>query len=331
MKPAKLSTMEELTDTSKTCVDKILDDDWNARDSIDMSYKLKGDSSKGENFLKLNGSFKVSSADDDLEFNWSDNIEIRTNVAGKNMKGKLKGGRFMEHYDLGMRDWKVKFKGEDKTIWMNPYFRWGATTSLTNMAFNLGLASYWCKNFDSRAQLNYNPLDKADDNSAWSICSRKRLNKGKFWMEWLGGFNMAKFKEIKMKQLRMGWNEKQWGLVLQANTIQPLMGGCPIKDSLSLGAVWRNSKIGALVARVQHFMDDRPVAFEFGMARNVNDKLRVKGKVDQDWNLNLFGSYSCCSAYTTEASLMTNLRNSEKVSGIMDLPVKLGLKVKINK
>lgn len=330
-KPTKLSTMEEISDMRKGCVNKILDDDYGAGDVVSVAYKVKGDSSEGENFMKLNGSLKMSSPDDDIEFKWTDNVEMRTVLSGYSMKGKIKNGRFLEHYDLGVKDWTVNLRGKEETMWFNPYFRWGASTSLTNIAFSVGLASYLCKHVDSRNQINYNPLDNTDGNSAWSMCSRNRFTKGNFWLDSVKGFNFAKIKETQIKHLRLGWSKDNLSLILQGNNIRPFLGGNPIKDSLSLGAVWKHASIGAMVARFKHFMNGKPLAFEFGMLRRVNDKVTVKGKVDQDWNLNVFGSLKCCDSITSELSVMTNLLNSGKVTGLMDLPFKVGLKVKVNK
>ena len=175
-------------------------------------------------------------------------------------------------------------------------------------------------------------MNATDGNSAWSLCNRTRLNKGKFWLEYCGGFNMAKFTEITMKTLKLGWNESNWGVVLQGNTIQPFQGGCPLKDSVSLGVHYTNSSVGTLVARFKHFMDGRPLAFAFGVERKVKDCVTVKAKVDQAWNLSLNGKMSCAkTGITFEPNLMTNLADSDKVSGLMDLPVRFGLKMKMNR
>jgi hypothetical protein len=324
--------MEELCDLKKTTVCRILDDDYSAKDSVEGSYKLKGDSSKGENFIKYNNSCSVSSEDGAFTFGYNDNIEIRTNMFNKNLKAKLKGGRFTEHWDLGIKEWNTTWRGEPQTVWLNPYFRWGGTTSLTNLGFHIGLATYMCKYANSRCQLNYNSMDATDGNSAWSMCKRTRLNKGNFWMEYCGGFNLAKFTEITMKTLKFGYNDKNWGVVVQGNTIQPFQGGCPLKDSVSFGAHYTNSSVGTLVARFKHFMDGRALAFDFGIERKIKDCMTFKAKVDQAWTLSLNGKMNCSkTGMTFEPNLMTNLADSDKVSGLMDLPVRFGLKVKMNK
>ena len=329
--PTKLSTMEELCDMQKSCVNKILDDDFNARDILEGNYKIVGDSSKGENFVKLGNSMNMKTTDGSLQFKYNDNIEVRTKFWGMAMKAKLKNGRFFEHYDFGMKQWNMRFRNQDKTFWFNPYLRYSAATNLTNFTWHLGVATQLCPNFSERVQLNYNPQDAVDGNSAWSVCSRKKLVWNKFWMNTCGGFNMAKFMEASMRNLRIGWNESNWALVMEANNVMPFAGGFPVKDSLSFGACWNQKGVGSVVGRVKHFMDDRPMGFEFGFAKKVNDKVNVKAKVDQDWNMNLFGKVDMCNKTTLETSLMTNLADSEKVCGLFDLPVKVGFKVKMNK
>jgi hypothetical protein len=324
--------MEELCDLRKSTVHKILDDDYTSKDSVEGSLKLVGNSEKGENFMKYNNSFNVSTSDGAFAFKYSDNVEVRTNLFGKNLKGKIKNGRFTEHWDLGLREWNTTFRGESKTVWFNPYFRWGATTSLTNVAFHLGLQTYWCPHFNERLRLNYNPVNAVDGNSAWSLCSRKRFTYGKFWADGCGGFNFGKFTEFTLKKLRMGYNESNWGVTLQANTIQPFQGGCPLKDSVSLGASYTHKSLGTLAARVKHFMDERAMAFNVGLQRKVKDCATVKLKVDQDMNLNVNAKMSCSkSGLSFEPNLMTNLTDSDKVSGVLDLPIKFGLKVKLSR
>ena len=329
-RPLKLSTQEELCDLRKSCVEKVLDDDYNPRDSLDASIKVKG-SHPDETFLKVNTSLAARTADGSMEFKHSDNLEFRANMFGLNMKGKVKGNKFLEHYDLGLKQWNVNCRGTERTLWFNPYFRWSSSTSLTNMGFNLGAVSYWCKHMTTRTQLNYNPTSAVEGKSAWSVCSRKQLTKGKFWMDYCGGFNLAALRDISMKKLRMGWNEQNWGLTMQLNKVSPFKGGCPVKDSVWVGGVWRNASLGALVGRVKYFLDDRPMGCEVGLQRKMNDKLTIKGKVDCDWNLNLMAKFSCCKSVTWETSLMSNLVDSEKVTGLFDLPLKVGLKMKINK
>ena len=329
--PSKISTMEELCDMRKSCVNKILDDDFNGRDIIEGNYKLVGDNSKGENFVKLGHSMRMKTTDGSLQFKYEDNVEVRTSFWGMNMKAKLKNGRFFEHYDWGFKRWDTTCRGQDKTLWFNPYFRYSAMTNLTNFTWHLGVFAQWCKNFNERVQLNYNPQDAVDGNSAWSICSRKRLTWNKFWMDTCGGANLAKLKEVSLRKVRLGWNESNWALVMQANNVQPFTGGCPVKDSLSVGACWNQKGMGTVTGRVHHFMDERPVGFEFGFAKKVNDKLNVKAKVDQDWNMDLFGKVDLCSKTSLETSLMTNLADTDKVIGLFDLPVKVGLKLKMNK
>ena len=330
-KPSKLSTMEELCDLRKSTVCQILDDDYSAKDSIEGSYKVKGDSSKGENFMKYNNSFNVNTEDGAFNFGYSDNFEMRTSIWGKSLKAKIKNGRFTEHYDFGMKEWNTTCRGEPKTIWLNPYFRWSGTTSMTNLGFHLGMSAYWCKNFNTRTRLNYSSMNATDGNSAWSLCNRARINKGNFWLEYCGGFNVAKFTEITMKTLKLGWNDSKWGVVLKANTIQPFQGGCPLKDSVSLGAYYTH-QLGTLVARFKHFMDGRAMAFDFGVQKKVNDKMTFKAKVDQSWNVSVNGKVSCSKMNATfEPNLMTNILDTDKVSGLMDLPVRVGMKVKMNR
>lgn len=329
--PTKRSTMEEICDLRKSCVNKILEDDFGARDSMEGSLKMKGDSSKGENFIKYNSNLGVKTSDGSFAFKYSDNVEFRTHFMNLAVKAKLKNGRFFEHYDFGFKSWTKKWGDQEKTIWKNPYFRWGATTSLTNLAFSLGFAAYWCEHFNNRTQLNYNSLDAVDGNSAWSLCSRKQFSKGNFWLDYCGRINLGNFKNATIKTLRMGWNEAKWGLVAQANTVQMFNGGCPVKDSISVGACWMQKGIGTLAGKVKHFMDDRPMGFEVGFLRKVNDKITMKGKIDQDMNFNVHGKIDCCKNTTVETTLSTNLSDSEKISGIYDLPFNVGLKIKMNR
>lgn len=330
-RPVKLSTMEELCDMRKSSVDKVLDDDYYARDRFDSSVKVKGNSAKGETFLKTNHSIATKTADGSLQFKYSDNIEFRSPMFGMNVKGKVKGDRMFEHWDMGIKEWNVNFKGTDKSIWFNPYVRWSSSTSLTNIALNLGYAAYWCKNYKERTQLNYNPLNAVEGKSAWSICSRKQFTMGNFWADGCGGVNLGALKDMSLKKLRMGWRRSKLGLTAQLNNVSLFNGGCPIKDSIWLGASWNCSRIGTMVARVKYFMDARPVGCEVGLQKVVNDKVTVKGKVDCDWNLNLMGKFQCVDGLSFETSVMANMADPQKVDGLFDLPLKLGLKAKFNR
>jgi hypothetical protein len=323
--------MEEICDLRKSCVNMILDDDFNANDLLESTLKMKGNNAKGENFAKMGANFKMTSPEGNLTFDPSTSIEMRLPFWKFNMKCKLKNGRFFEHYDMGFKKCEKQRGEETVTTWHNPYFRWSATTSLTNWAFNLGMASYFCKGFNKRTQLNYDPSKAVDGNSAWSICSRKRFSRGKFWGEGCGGVNLGNLSGHTIKKLRLGWNESNWALVMQLNNIQMFAGGCPLKDSVSLGGCWKQANVGTFVGRIHHFMNDRPSGFEFGFLRKINDKLTVKAKVDQNWNLNMNSKFSCCKEVSVEGSLMSNLADSEKVSGLFELPVKVGLKLKMIK
>jgi hypothetical protein len=72
--------MEELCNLRKSTVHKILDDDYSAKDNLEASFKLVGDSSKGENFMKYNTINNVSTPDGAFAFKYSDNFEVRTNL-----------------------------------------------------------------------------------------------------------------------------------------------------------------------------------------------------------------------------------------------------------
>lgn len=329
--PTKRSTMEEICDLRKSCVNTILDDDFNASDLLESSYKLKGNNAKGENFAKFGMNFKMTTPEGNMTFDPTSSIELRTHFWKFLMKCKLKNGRFFEHYDMGWKRCDRKYGDKTMTSWHNPYWRWSATTSLTNWAFHLGMYSHFCKGYNVRAQLNHDASKAIDGNSAWSICGRKRITKGKFWADGCANVNLGNLRGHTIKKLRMGWNESKWALVMQLNNVQIFGGGCPLKDSVSLGGCWKQDNVATFVGRVHHYMSDKPVGFEFGFLKKISDKLSLKGKVDQDWNLNVNTKFSCCKDVTIESSFMTNLHESDKVSGLFDLPVKIGAKLKMTK
>lgn len=330
-RPSKRSFQEELCDLQNSCVNKILDDDYSPRDAINSTLKMTKGSPSEQTVMKYGSNFEMKTVGGNASFNYSDNFEYQGHFGKVGMKGKIKNGSFSEHYDFGFRKCDKQWGGKNMTVWYNPYMRWSGKTDFTNIGVSLGMANYWCKNFDHRVQLNYDPSKATDSESAWSLTDRKRFWKGKFWLEACGQINLASIASATLKTLRMGWNESNWKLMLVVKKLQLMTGGCPIKDSVSIGGSWNMNKIGNLAARVHHFMDDRPLGYEVGWCKKLCSAFSMKGKVDQDWNFNVHGKWDYSKDLAIEGSWMTNLADPEKVTGIYDLPFKMGLKMKLNK
>ena len=327
-KPSKNSLAEKMEDMRKSCVEKILDDDFSNRDSMDGSMKITNKS--GDSYAKINCNVAVKSNDGALEYKVNDDFEVSTKLNSFKMRGKIKGGRWTEHYDFGFKKMSSSQGEMFKNFWFNPYMTWGASRALSNWEHHAGLVMYPCANFSLRTQVNHDPSSAVDDNGAWSVCNKMRLDKDKFWMDWLCHVNMQNIKNCMIKSIRLGWNEDKWSMTAQANKLN-FCQGSSLMDSMSLGFAWRCKKIGSMVGRFTHFMDDRPWNMEVGVQKKVCDKVTVKGKLDNQFNFTALCVSKCNDWMTVNTGFTTNLADSEKVTGIMDLPLKFGMKWKINK
>ena len=324
----KCSFDQDISHLNKSETTKLIDDDYFGKDTLHSSLKIK--SKIDGTYFKMNNALKFETNDGDLKASLVQDWEAVLRQWSSWIKMKTKNGRWSSQRDFGKLKVEVPCRGKTHNIFLNPYWKFGATTSMSNWVFSLGGVAHWWDQAWSRIQLNHDSRDAVDEKSAFSLKCREDFKYGKFWSSCLYNTNVKSLFRPDVFDVRMGWNEGSWGLMTQFNRLLADYT-YPFCDSVTLGGYYKNDKIGTTGFKAKKCFDGRPVHVEAAIKRNVNDKLTVKAKVDNSFNWNLFSNYRICSHYNIQFSLMGNLQDSDKVNGLYELPIKFGFKGKMLK
>lgn len=323
----KNSLSEEMGDLTKSSVHKVLDDDYESKNSMNSAMKMTSKCKTA--YMKMNVLCPMNTKDGALNMNCTDNMEVKLRMWGLDMKGKLKGNRWFEHYDFGIYNKKITLSDKKCSLWINPYFRWGASRTLANPVFNFGSLISWCSAFSTRVQLNCDSKNASDEYSAWSLSHKLQWTHKNFWLDWLYTFNFAHPKQVDSRTIRGGWSDKTWSVNGEVNKLG--YENTRAIDDFSLGVAYDGGSVGTFAARIKNNMEENTMQCSVGASRKINDKTSAKLRVDSKTNADLWGTYKIGDGHTFTGTLSTNFKESEKVEGVFDYPVKFGVKYKIDK
>lgn len=323
----KNSLSEEIGDLRKSSVHKVLDDDYESKNSMTTAMKMTSKCKTA--YVKINCLCPVNTKDGAFNINMTENMEMKMKMWGLDVKGKLKGNRFFEHYDLGIYNKKVTLGDKKCSLWVNPYFRWGASRTFANPTFNFGSLISWCSAFSTRLQLNCDSKNASDDHSAWSLSHKVQWTHKNFWLDWMYTFNFAHAKQVDSRAIRGGWSDKTWSVNGEVN--KKGHENTRAIDNFSLGVAYDGGSVGTFAARLKNHMDGKAMEFHVGASKKINDKTSAKLRLDNKTNVDLWGTYRIGDGHTFTGTLSSNLKDSDQVEGLFDLPVKYGIKYKIDK
>ena len=326
--PKLCSLKSEMWDMEKAPVNRLLGDDWNATNSMGGSIKVA--SVSPGNWLKYNSKLAVETPDGSVTHKYSDNVQMGLRLWGLGAKAQVKGGRFYEHYALLNRSFAAPWN-KAKNIDVHSYARWGATTAMQKWVYTKGWAVRWCENATSRFQVNYNPSSAAEGVSAWSGNARHYMNWNNLWVNLAYAVNASNLWNSVKRDFRVGYNVPDVGLsfYLQGQKDNEDKDA-PFFESRTLGFSYQKCKWD-LGAWWTSYTDGQASRMEAGVGRQLCPRSSVKGKVDNNGNLNLFTRVKAMDGVKAELSLATNVCDPGSVGGLYDLPVNFGIKLKIDK
>lgn len=326
--PKLCSLKSEMWDMKKAPINNLLGDDWNATNSGSGSFKVT--STSPGNWLKYNSKMQINTQDNSPTFKYSDNVQMAARLFGFNMKAQVKGGSWYEHYALWNKSFAAPWN-QEKNIDLHSYARWGAKTSLQEWGFTKGWIMRWCPNGISRGQVSYKPSAAAEGVSAWSAEGRHLVTWNNIWVNIAYGVNFNNVMNSIKRDFRVGYDLPDVGLsfYLQGQKDNEDKDA-PFFESKTLGVSYKKCK-WLLGAWWKSYTDGQASDIEVGVARDLCPRSSLKGKVDNQGNLNLFSRMKVCDGVKSELSLSTNVLDPGSVSGLYDLPLNFGLKVKMDK
>lgn len=324
--PKQTSLDYKIGDLRKNKVVSLLDDGWNAKNALTATLKMLG--TKPDHYMKANCVHNLSTKDDELSIRSSLDLETRLRWNVADVKATVKGGRWTKHFDRRQSEWKYNWNGKERSIWVNPYLVASASMDWNNWITSLGAIVNMCKEFSGRFQLNHDVRDGSDENSSWSLENNMRLSHNKLWVDWYYTVNLANPLAVLHRIVRLGWNDVKYDLTAHAEKVGS-GGENSLMDSLSVGLAYKGED-WTLGARVKGYMDDRQPHVEVGGSKVLNTEWQLKTKVDNELNWNLLTTWRMCSAVNSEWGLAGNFNGAVK-GGLYGAPLKLGLKLNINK
>lgn len=325
--PKTTSLDYKVDDLRKNNVTSLLDDGWNAKNSLTSTLQMK--SANPGNYMKVNSVANFSTNDsDEMSVKNTIDVEMKMKMWCSDVKTNVKGGRWTKHINRKLCEWKYNWNNQERSIWVNPYMIQSGSMTWENWVHSVGSIVHWCPDFVSRLQVNHDPRDNGEDSSSWSFQANNRYSKGNLWADWVYNVNLANPLSVLRRVVRVGWNDVNYHLLANFEKVAG-NGGNAFMDSAWVGAAWKGDGWSA-GAKVKAFMDNRSPHAEAGLCKKVNSDVSVKLKLDNNLDWNFLTTWKMCSSSSSEWGFSGNMKEHKK-GGLYGAPIKMGIKVKMNK